>query len=228
MEQKQHYASALFNKFPLKLDLQFFADDEGGEDEGGDEDEEQQGEELSLDELLKDPAFKKQYQAKFQDQLKKRMKKFDGIDPDEYRRLKEQAEKEQSDGDKKKSDEDTQLTEREKRIQRAELREKRAAVKEFAAENGHNPKLLARLIDMNAIEMDEDGEPLNLDELFGELEEEFPEYFGQKEEEDTQQSKNKKQQYNPGGQKGNDKKEKDAYEVGVSQYQRLKQLGKIK
>jgi hypothetical protein len=91
-------------------------------------------------------------------------------------------------------------------------------VKEFAADNGHNPKLLARLINIDAIELDDDGEPENLDDLFDELEEEFPDYFGASDDDDDEgkeSSKRKKTSYSPGArQKGNKKKKVDAKESG--------------
>src|SRR5699024_10747786 len=177
---------------PLKLDLQFFADEgdsSDDEDDADDNDDTEDDEDVpDLDELLKDKEFKKQYQKKLKDQLKKRMKKYEDIDPDEYRRLKEQADKKKEKQDKDDEDEvetlKSQLSEKEKRIERAERKEKRAMVKEYAIDNQVNPKLLARLINLDDIELDDDGEPENLDDLFEELEEEFPEYLGATEEDD--------------------------------------------
>ncbi|MFD1350153.1 phage scaffolding protein [Oceanobacillus caeni] len=217
---------------PLKLDLQFFAEPEDLEDPE-DPDDPEDPEDLEddipdLDELLKDKKFKKQYQAKLKEQLGKRMKKYEGIDPEEYRRLKEKAEKKKDDA----GDEDeletlkSELTEKEKRIERAERREKRAMVKEFAVDNQVNPKLLARLINVDDIELDDDGEPENLEELFEELEEEFPEYFGASddEEEEDEPERKKKTTFVPGPrQKSNKKKKVDPYEAG-----RLKALERHK
>lgn len=206
----EKFAKPLFDKW-LPLNIQFFAeeDDDGGDDsDDNDEDGDGSTDELSLNEMLKDPAFKKQYNARLKEQLGKRMKKYEGVDPEEFRRLKEQADNKDSDDDKKADDKDKQLSEREKRIERAEMREKRAAVKEFAVENGHNPKLLSRLIDVNALELDDKGEPINLDELFEEIEEEFPDYFGQQNEEEEEPKK--KKGYIPGShQKGNNNKKSD-------------------
>lgn len=221
---------------PLKLDLQFFADednsdDNDSDDDSGDSDDDSDdidNDELDIDELLKDKQFKKQYQAKLKEQLNKRMRKYKDVDPEEYRRLKEQAGKKKDDA----GDDDeletlkTKLTEKEKRIERAERREKRAMVKEFAVDNQVNPKLLARLINVDDIELDEDGEPENLDELFEELEEEFPEYFGAADDEDDEEEprREKKSTFVPGArQKSNKKKKVDPYEAG-----RLKALERHK
>lgn len=225
---------------PLKLDLQFFAEeDEEDEDEGDDDDEsDEDDEELDLNELLKDPAFKKQYNKRFKKQLGKRMKKFEGIDPEEYRRLKEQAGKKKGKQGDEDDDDETetlreQLQAKEKKLLRAERREKRAMVKEYAVDNQVNPKLLARLINVEDIELDEDGEAENLDDLFEELEEEFPEYFGavddeEDDEEEETRKKTRRSSYVPGARKKGNKKKKDDYsQAGIAAFEALKEKGKI-
>lgn len=212
MEEKQE---------PLKLNLQFFGDnpeDDPKDDPEELDDDDPEDDIPDLDELLKDKDFKKQYQAKLKEQLGKRMKKYEGVDPEEYRRLKEQADKKK---DNKEGEEDEELetlkdelNQKEKRLLRAERREKRAIVKEFAVDNQVNPKLLARLIDVDDIELDEDGEPENLDELFEELEEEFPEYLGvpdedEDEEDDEPKRKKRRGAYRPGSRQKSNKKTKE-------------------
>lgn len=201
---------------PLRLDLQFFADDsddDGDADDADDnsDDDDSDDDEPSLDELLKNPAFKKQYNQKFKDQMSKRLKKYEGVDPEEYKRLKAAADK-KSGKDSKDDDDSSDDSAQQQRLLRAERREKKAVVKEFAVDNGHNPKLLARLLHIDAIELDENGDPENLDELFEELEADFPEYFGatDEEEEDDEKPSKKKTKYIPGStQKGNKKKKVD-------------------
>lgn len=215
---------------PLKLDLQFFADEGDGSDDEDDTDDGDDGDDEGdeddfpdLDELLKDPVFKKQYNKKMKDQLGKRMKKYKDVDPDEYRRLKEKAGKKKDDQDDEEDDEleslRTQLSEKEKRIERAERKEKRAMVKEYAVDNQVNPRLLSRLINVDEIELDDDGEAENLDDLFEELEEEFPEYFGVTDEGDDEDDepvrRKKKSSFVPGSrQKSNKKKKVDPFEAG--------------
>lgn len=204
----------------LKLNLQYFAkedddsDNDDGDDDSDDDDKDDDSDEdetPNLDELLKDKKFKRQYQEKVKKQLGKRMKKFKDVDPEEYRRLKEKAGKKKDKDDKEEDEElntlKNELSEKEKRLVRAERTEKRAMVKEFAVDNQVNPKLLSRLINVDDIELDDDGEPENLDDLFDELEEEFPEYFGGQEDDDeeeddkeetTKKRKKKKSSYNPG------------------------------
>ncbi|OKL37001.1 hypothetical protein [Domibacillus mangrovi] len=213
---KKPAPSAVKEEDLLKLDLQFFADDDPEDDPEDDHEDDPDDDVPNLDELLKDPKFKKQYNAKLKDQLGKRMSKFKDVDPEEYRRLKEQA------GDKKDKKEDNagddaaRNDQNEKRLLRAEHREKTALVKEFAVDNGHNPKLLARLINIDSIELDEDGNADNLDELFEELEEEFPEYFSlQDDDDDEEDPPKKKSRFNSvPKQKTNPKKKVDPHEAG--------------
>lgn len=207
---------------PLKLNLQFFAEkEEEDEDEDEDEDDDEEGdEEIDYEKLKKNPAFRKAQKADFDARLDKRFKKYKDVDPEEFRRLKAAADK----GNKNNSEEDDPKGNRDqdKLVQRAERREKRAIVKEFAVDNSYDPKLLSRLIDLDSIELDEDGNPENLDELFEELEEEFPNYFAQTsedEDEDEEDSKKKKKKpstnYTPGGrQKINKQKKVDPKEAG--------------
>ncbi|MBP3950332.1 hypothetical protein [Bacillus suaedae] len=204
----------------LKMNLQYFAEPDDEDDLDDDDDDPEGGDptEPDLDELLKDRKFKKQYNAKLKEHMGQRLKKFEGVDPVEYRRLKEQAEKKPGNKDEDQDDDleklKSKLTEKEKRLLRAERREKTAMVKEFAVENGHNPRLLARLINVDDIEMSEDGEPENLEDLFEEIEEDFPEYFGQTDDDDEDEDEEPKRKkkagtYKPGSrQKNNDKTKK--------------------
>lgn len=222
----------------LALNLQFFADDDDDDDAGGDDndddsdddsdddDDDDSDDAPDLDELLKDRAFRKQYNERFKGQMTKRMKKKD----EEIERLKGGKKKdEKKDDDEDTSELESRLQDKEKRLVRAERREKRATVKEFAIDNGYDPKLLARLINLDEIELDDDGEPENIDELFDEIEEEFPGYFGdsddeEDEEEDKKSRKRKRGSYSPGSrQKGNRKKKITPQEAG-----RLKALERHK
>ncbi|MEE6134627.1 MULTISPECIES: phage scaffolding protein [Bacillaceae] len=209
----------------LRLPIQFFSDSSSDPDDGDTDPDD----EPSLAELIKnDPKLKQQYQELLKTQLGKRMKKFEGVDVEEYRQLKEKAEKnkntsEGSEGDNQ-DDLKSELKAKEEKLLRAELREKRAVVKEFAVDQGVNPKLLTRLIDLDAIELDENGEADNLDELFEELQEEFPEYFKVTDEEEEKERANQRNYYSPGShQKVNKKpKDKDKRKIGSSAYRRLK------
>lgn len=226
------FAKPLFQRAfkPLvRLDIQYFADGEGDDDDDQDTDDDQD-DTPNLAEMLKDPVLKKQYQALLKGQLDKRLKKYADVDVDEYRQLKELADKKrQQDKDSDNEDAEnlkTELKQKDEKLLRAERREKRAVVKEFAVDQGVNPKLLARLIDLDSIELDDDGEADNLEELFEELQDEFPEYFKAQDddEEDEEEKETKSNYYSPGSrQKMNKKpKEKNKRELGSSAYRRLK------
>ncbi|WP_374187443.1 hypothetical protein ACEPPU_24140 [Priestia aryabhattai] len=233
------FAKPLFQRAfkPLvRLDIQYFAEGEGDDDDDQDTDDDQD-DTPNLAEMLKDPVLKKQYQALLKTQLGKRMKKFEGVDVDEYRQLKEMADKKkQQDKDSDDDDKDnlkSELKDKQDKLLRAERREKRAAVKEFAVDQGVNPKLLSRLIDMDSIELDDDGEPENLDELFEELQDEFPEYFkaqddSEDEEEETKSTKSS--YYSPGPRQKTNKKPKgkDGTEAITEIYEQLKAQNKHK
>jgi hypothetical protein len=225
-------APAVDGRMPYKLDLQFFADgdegdDDGGDDEGDDDDdsddEGEDEEELDLQELIKnDPKLKKQHTQLMKEQLAKRMKKYKDVDPEEYRRLKQQADKDKGNGSDDEEDTDPAKKLQEQRLLRAESREKRALVKEEALERGYNPKLVARLIDLNEVDLDEDGESDNLDELIDDLEAEFPELLGkqanQDDDEDDEDLPGKKKAYKPGRRQKNNKnsKKKDLSALGAA------------
>jgi hypothetical protein len=155
------------------------------------------------------------------------MKKYKDIDPEEYRRLKEQAEKAKKKQDDQDEDEKESLkkdlADKEKKILQAERREKRVAVKEYAVDNGYNPKLVARLIDIDKLELDEDGEIVNIDEVMDELIEEFPDLFKQdedgedNEEEEPDKKSKKSASYRPGSrQKGNNGRKEDKRAKGAA------------
>lgn len=156
-----------------------------GDDEDGDEGDGDSDEDPSLDDLMKDPAIKAQFDSKFKELFDKRLK---GLDLKAARKaLKAQQEAEQKTADDKKDqDEKTSNDEATKKAIKFEEKAKRLAVKEYAVDNDLNPKLLARLMDLSALEVDEDGDidPDDLEEAVEELTKEFPELFRKKANED--------------------------------------------
>lgn len=216
-------------RLPLTLGLQFFADkgtadnpDEKDELDDEDPDDEENpedlDEDLDLDELLKNPKLKAAHEAKIQKQLDRRLRKYKDVDPEEYRKLKAAADK---GSDKKKADAPDDDRETTEKLQKAENRLKRAAVKEFAVDSGVDPVLLVRFIDLGKVELDEDGEPENLDELLEDLQEsKYAKYFAAADEEDEEEVVVKKKKtsttYNPGSkkQKTNKQQKVDPKELG--------------
>ena len=191
-------------KAPLKLDLQFFADDTDeddeeeadGDDDTEDEDTDDEEDDIDLEALLKsNPKAKAKHEEMLKAQLDKRMKKFKGVDPSEYRRLK--AERDKLD-DKDQDDSDTSKVN--EKVQKAETREKRAVAKEFAIDEGIDPVLFVKFINLKEIELDEDGEPLNLDELLEDLQGgKFAKYFAAStSDDDEQETSKKKKSFVPG------------------------------
>lgn len=169
----------------------------------------------SLDELMKDPEFKKAYEAKLQEQLGKRLKKFDGIDVEEFKRLKAEE-------DKKKEETMTEAQKLQAKIDsmeaerlQFEVREKDIAVKEFAISEGLDPKLIARLIDKSAIK--KSGESFEgVKEAVEAVQSEFPALF-QSDGDEGGQGGNQSGQgsgFKLPNQKGNTPPKKGGYNAG--------------
>ncbi|WP_144559566.1 hypothetical protein [Shouchella miscanthi] len=208
------FAKPLYTK-ALPMNLQFFAEEE----EQDDLDQEEEESTPDLEELLKNPEFKKQYDAKVGKTIKRRLK---NAKKEKSEEQEEQSNQEEEEDNKSNS----KLDEHEERLARAERKEKRAAVKEYAMENKFNAKLATKLISIDEIELDDDGEPTNLEELFEDLAEEFPEFFSEKEEEEE----SSKSGYGPGVKQKNNSgtKKKDTRELGKNAYARAKASGKIR
>lgn len=224
--EEMKFARPLFT--PIRLDLQFFSEGgdggeggEGGSNEGGDGGA--GGDDLdnpSLDELLKDPEFKKQYQAKFESALTNRLKKYDGVDPDEYKKLKAEADKK-----KRESETDAERLQRERdefanKIGQVEKTEKRVAVKEYAIDNGLNPKLVSRLmeVELDSLKRNDGGEFEGISDAIDKLAEEFPEIKAVQEsdEHEGDDDKETNRRYTAGGgSKMNPKKKPDRYSRGA-------------
>ncbi|WP_028976445.1 hypothetical protein [Sporolactobacillus terrae] len=229
--QKRVPASHKAEKLPHKLNLQFFASEDGDDDEGGDDDdqddqdgdnEDDEDEEQTLEQMIKDdPKLKKQFNQLFKNKFDKRLK---GVD---LKKAKELLAKEQQKQDVNKdegSDEDDAKT---AKLQlKLDRKAKRLSVKEYAADHGQNPKLVARLVDLDKLELNEGGEvdPDDLEEAFDALEDEFPDLFAaddggddEDEDEDEERTSKKKRRsaYRPGSrQRGNKKPKHDPYESG--------------
>jgi hypothetical protein len=231
-ENKQPFYKSLL----LPLNLQLFADNgsdggDGGNGDGGNGDNGDnngdngqdgngtQTNSLNLDELMKDPAFKAQYQAKLQNTLNTRLKKYEGIDLEEYNRLK-QAEQDKQDAELT----DLQKKEREieklqGKIQSISDREKALAVKEFCVDKGYNAKLVSRLINLSSVK-EVDGAYQGIDEAIQELATEFPEVIkvaGQQQDNQQNQQQNQQNSYSTGAnQRQNQQRQDNPYETGKS------------
>lgn len=211
----------------LRINLQFFSDaadegagdgseheGEGGEDAGADggQDDETPS---SLEELFekfphlkeqhekdKKAAVKKAVQKRFKDNKQDNPpKKEEAGDSDELQTLKEQ------------------INQQNALIQKAQEKQNRASIKEFALDNGYDSQLSAALIRPSDVELDEDGEPSNLAELFEEVAQRFPKYFGSQDDEDVERrsdSNKRTNSYVPGSatKRGNKAAKVDPFELG--------------
>jgi len=244
IEAKKELKNTQSFKYPF--DLQFFAkggEDDDLEDEDLDDEEEDQEEDEeessdpSLEQMLKDnPALRKQFNSLFKDRFNKRLK---GIDLKQAKKaLKMMQEKEESE-EEDQEDNKTKADEIAKKAQKLDTRIKRTAVKEYAVDNDLNPKLLSRLIDLNQLDLDDEGEvdPDDLEELVDELTEEFPELFRTSRDEDQDQDEDEDQEdtrkarsHKVGSRKKtNNPKAKDLREAGRQKaLERAKRKGLIK
>jgi hypothetical protein len=170
----------------------------------------------SLDDLLKDPVLKKAYEDKLKEQLGKRLKKFEGVDADEYKRLKEAE-------DKKKEDELSDVQKAQKKLDEykakesiLESKERDIAVKEFAIDNGLDSKLISRLIDKSTIKRAEGGEGFEgIEEAIEAVKTEFPQLFQSASDDNTQgQGGTKGGTFKVPNQKGNPDHKPNTYDAG--------------
>lgn len=198
------------------INLQLFA--EGGENpEGGATDPQNT---LNLQELLKDETFKKQYEDALKVQLAQRFKKFEGIDVEEYKRLKEEEtkkkESEMSEVEKLQKQIADKEVELEKFKKSSEIMTKKEIVLDYAVKNGYDPKLATRLVDLNSMKLVE-GNVEDIEGIFSSLAEEFPQVVVEKGD-NTDGAEGKEQKpvvYGTGSRsKGNDPKPTDKYDIG--------------
>lgn len=211
-EQKQGAAKR------LPLNLQFFADD-NADDEGDNASDDDNGtdDDFDVDSVLEKPEVKERIEKRFKEQLGKRMKNKDK----EIERLKAElggkTEKPDDEGDNKRQktevpDEVTQ------RLERAERREKVAVLKGFAVDEGIDAFLFQKFVDLKDVELDEDGEPVNLDELLEALRDDArtARYFAVTDNEDADEDEPTRKRYVPGDtkQKTNSKKKVNLADIG--------------
>ncbi|HDR7892749.1 TPA: hypothetical protein QCY29_005217 [Bacillus toyonensis] len=185
--------------------LQFFAgnndddddndsddDDDNNDDDDNSDDDNDDDSSPSLEEMIKnDPELRKQFNALFKTKFNKRLK---GVDLAKAKELlkKEAAGKGNGDNDDSDNDENNKAN---KAAEKMERKAKRLAVKEYAVDNGYNPKLLARLVDIANIEIDDEGDidDDQLAEVIDDVIEEFPELFQQSEDEDDEDDQEDRQ-----------------------------------
>lgn len=167
----------------------------------------------SLEELFKkNPALKTEYEATLQTHLGKRLKKYENVDPEEYKRLKAEEER-------KKQEELTDTQKLELKLQAMEAerttlaeKERDISIKEYAIDNGLDPKLISRLVDKSSIKPNDSGQFEGIAEAVEQIKTEFPQLF--QEQQEPPGGNYKPPTYKTPGQTGNPPTPKDPKEAG--------------
>jgi hypothetical protein len=206
--------------------------DKGGGGGGGNPDDDDKGggnktqtggepdDKLNLDELMKDPEFKKQYEAKIKDQLDKRLKKYEGVDLEKYKQLtakeQEELDKDLSDSQKLQKQLDTLKAEK----LAFESKERTYAIKDFVYDSGLNPKIakLVQSLHGDSVKRGEDGEWSGIEEAVQSVKADFPELFPSDEEDEdsTPEDKGNRRTFKTPNQSGNKQTPKDLKALGKS------------
>lgn len=195
----------------LPLNLQFFADNPDNPDNPDQPDEP----DFDVNEVLEKPEVKEAVEKRFKEQLGKRLSNKDK----EIERLKAELEgKAQPDdkGDKeRRKPEDSEAVQKIK--SEADRRIKVSEMKVFAANEGIDSFLFRKFVNVDDIELDEDGEATNLNEVLEWLRDDArtAKYFAVTNNEDAPDDEPTNKQYRPGGkQKTNEQKKVNLYELG--------------
>lgn len=197
----------------LPLNIQFFAD----KDEQPDEPDEPDEGEFDVDAVLEKPEVEERIQKRFKEQLGKRLK---GKDK-EIERLKAELEgkTEKPDDKGEKDPQKPEVPDKVRElVETSERKLKVAAVKTFAADAEIDAFLFRKFVDLKDVELDEDGDPVNLDDILEELRDDArtAKYFAVTDDEESdEEDEPANKQYRPGTkQKMNKKKKVDPAELG--------------
>lgn len=186
----------------------------GAGEEGGSGADDQGGtSQNSLDELLKDPTFKAEYEAKLQQQLGTRLKKYEGVDTEEYKRLKQEAE-DKANAELSEVDKANKALDAYKAKESIlEAKERDISIREYAIDKGLDSKLISRLIDKSTIKRE--GESFTgIDEAVEAVKTEFPQLFQSEGGADEQGSGSNTTNPKIPNQKGNPPHKKNTREAG--------------
>lgn len=169
----------------------------------------------SLEDLLKnDPDFKKQYEDKIKENLSQRMKKFEGVDLEEYKRLKAEEDKKKQENMTEAEKLKAELDSYKAKTDALEAKERDLAIKEKALTDGLDAKLIAKLIDPSSIKRAEEGDGFTgIEEAIEAVKEEFPQLF-QSTEGNEPESKKMGASYKLPTQKGNPDHKTKGYDAG--------------
>lgn len=154
---------------------------------------------LTFDQLLKDnPKLKAQYTSRFNASMTARLKRFEGVDVEEYKELKQRAESGNLEGDAEvwKTKHDNLKVE-------METLSKKQAVQTFALDKSYNREqatLISSLINLNKLSPDDQGEWDGIHDEVERITAQFPTLFTEQPSGD-QTDKVDQDKYFPGTQK---------------------------
>ncbi|AYP68821.1 hypothetical protein BpsM61_00047 [Bacillus phage vB_BpsM-61] len=198
-------------------------DDQTGDDDGGDDDEtgDDAGDDdnetgfeyakgsidaimgenkLDFNQILKDnPKLKSQFTDRFNASMSKRLKKYEGVDVDEYNDLK----KRESSG-KLEGDAQVWKDKHDKLKAEMETTTRAATIQQFAIEEKFDSEqvtFVTSMIDPSNLEKDDEGEWTGIEEEIERIKKKFPRMFPESDQQDEETDTKKKQKYNPGTKK---------------------------
>lgn len=158
---------------------------------------------IDFNQLLKDnPELKKQYQARFNKNMSKRLEKFNGVDVDKYNELL----KRESEG-KLEGDAETWKNKHDELLNQVNQMSQRQAIQQTALDqklDSEQTAFISQMIDLSKLEKDDEGEWMGIDDEITRIKEKFPRMFDVKEDDqDDQSDKSDKKgsRYNPGDKK---------------------------
>lgn len=189
-------------------------DDDPGDDDPGDDDP-GQGEysagavdailksaNIDFNQLLKDnPELKKQYQARFNKNMSKRLDKFSGVDVDKYNELLKREQEGNLEGDAQvwKEKHDALLGQVNQMSQRQAIQQSALDLKMDSEQTA----FISQMIDLSKLEKDDEGEWMGIDDEIERIKAKFPRMFDAvSDDKDQKDQQNKKGgRYNPGDKK---------------------------
>lgn len=154
---------------------------------------------VTFDQLLKDnPKLKAQYTSRFNASMSARLKKFEGVDVEEYKELKQRAESGNLEGDA-----EVWKTKHDNLKAEMETLSKKQAVQTFALDKSFNREqatLISSLINLNKLSADDQGEWDGIHDEVERITAQFPTLFTEQPS-DNQTNKGDQDKYFPGTQK---------------------------
>lgn len=190
-------------------------DDDPGDDDPGDDDSGQgdysagavdailKSANIDFNQLLKDnPELKKQYQARFNKNMSKRLDKFKDVDVDKYNELLQRESEGKLEGDAEvwKNKHDALLDQVNQMSQRQAIQQTALDQKLDAEQTA----FISSMINLSALDKDDEGEWMGIDEEIERIKTKFPRMFDVKADDDQGDQgsgSGKGGRYNPGKQK---------------------------